>query len=162
MDADARTPEEQKTSVMERVQQFIDNDRKKIGGMHLGAMLRLGLAELREAFSWPGGTIAQSTPYGMLGTLTPGEVYSARKENLNTNLSHKDQTMDANRMPTPSEIAYATDRGGAGQDHGQERAQSHDQGERSQNSSPSQIADSQQTSAPEQQRGHDHDRGMER
>ena len=160
MDADARTQEEQKTSVMERVQQFIDNDRKKIGGMHLGAMLRLGLAELREAFSWPGGNIAQSTPYGMLGTLTPGEVYSARKETHK--LTHKDQTMDANRMPTPSEIAYATDRGGAGQDHGQERAQSQEHGDRSQNASPSQIADNPQPSAPDQQRGHDHDRGMER
>lgn len=69
---------ERKPSLGERVKRFVENDRKKIGGMTFGASARLGLAELREAFNL-GGNIVQPTPYGMYGTLTPGEVYTARK-----------------------------------------------------------------------------------
>src|SRR3954471_19508977 len=84
------------------VQQFVEEDRKKIGGMTLGAMARLGLAEFREVFS-PGGNIAQPTPYGMYGTLTPGEVSSARDPQAPQ--MEEEMSMNARQqIPSPSEI----------------------------------------------------------
>jgi hypothetical protein len=68
-------------------------------------MFRLGLAELREAFS-PGGNIAQPTPLGMYGTLTPGEVGSARDTDPNVRQLEEEPLMNDNqRLPSPSEIA---------------------------------------------------------
>jgi hypothetical protein len=64
----------------ERIGQMIEDDQKKIGGLTVSAMARLGLAELRQAMSME-GTIAQPTPYGIWGAqMTPGEVSAARQE----------------------------------------------------------------------------------
>jgi hypothetical protein len=151
---------------LDGIQQFVESDQKKLGGMHAGAMLRLGLSEIREVFSWPGGNIAQPTPYGMAGTLTPGEVYSARRDNDNAQHLEEGSTMDTNRLPSPAEIAAGKDVGARGQDHGQERLQGQEKGsvhgEQNLNPSPSQIADNPQPHAPEQQHGMEHDHGMER
>ena len=70
---------EQPPGLMERVQQFVEDDRRKWGGMTPGAMGRLGLAELRDAVSL-GGNVDPATPYGMYGTLTPGEVAAGRQD----------------------------------------------------------------------------------
>src|SRR3954468_5650171 len=87
------------------VQQFVEEDRKKIGGMTLGAMARLGLAEFREVFS-PGGNIAQPTPYGMYGTLTPGEVSSARQDDPQPPQLEEESPVKGNpSTPSPSQIA---------------------------------------------------------
>src|SRR5262245_32223922 len=87
------------------LQQALAEDRKKWGGMTPGAMFRLGLAELREAFSL-GGNIAQPTPLGMYGTLTPGEVGSARDNDPNVRQMEEEPIMtDNQRLPSPSEIA---------------------------------------------------------
>jgi hypothetical protein len=101
--------EEQKPGLMQRgwdgIQQALAEDRKKWGGMTPGAMVRLGLAELREAFSL-GGNIAQPTPLGMYGTLTPGEVGSARDNDPNVRQMEEEPLMNDNqRLPSPSEIA---------------------------------------------------------
>ena len=64
-----------------RVQHAIENDQKKIGGMTLGARARLDLDELRQAVVLDGSVADQTTtPYGMYGTRTPGEVADARKD----------------------------------------------------------------------------------
>lgn len=162
--------QEQKPGMLGRAwdaaKQFVDADQKKWGGMHPGAMWRLGLSEIREAFSWPGGNIAQPTPYGMAGTLTPGEVYSARRDDHNAQTLEEGPQVDSNRLPTPAEIASGKDLGVRGQDHGQERVQSQEQGsvhgEQGNAPSPSQIVDNPQPNAPVQQQGHEHDHGMER
>jgi hypothetical protein len=101
--------DEQKPGLMQRgwdgLQQALAEDRKKWGGMTPGAMFRLGLAELREAFS-PGGNITQPTPLGMYGTLTPGEVGSARDNDPNVRQMEEEPIMnDDQRLPSPSEIA---------------------------------------------------------
>ena len=65
----------------QRVQQAIEADRKKPGGMTFGAHGRLGLAELRQAVALGGSVTEQTqTPLGMYGTVTPGEVSAARQE----------------------------------------------------------------------------------
>lgn len=76
-----------------RVQAAIENDRKKIGGMHAGAMARQGLAELRQAASLE-GTVAQPPGLGLYGTITPGEVSMARQEASPTE-STRDAAPDA-------------------------------------------------------------------
>src|SRR5213080_2768770 len=87
------------------VQEFLAEDRKKWGGMTPGAMGRLGLAELREAVSL-GGNVAQPTPLGMYGTLTPGEVGEARDTNPRIRQMEEEPLMNDNgRLPSPSEIA---------------------------------------------------------
>jgi hypothetical protein len=101
--------QQQKPGLMQRgwdgLQQFLAEDRKKWGGMTPGAMFRLGLAELREAFSL-GGNVAQPTPLGMYGTLTPGEVGSARDNDPNVRQLEEEPIMNDNqRLPSPSEIA---------------------------------------------------------
>ena len=148
----------------DRIKELIKADQKKLGGLHPGAMFRLGLAELREAFSWPGGNIAQPTPYGMAGTLTPGEVYSARKNDDDTQSLEEGPQMAQNRLPSPAEIVASQDRGGRGQE--QERAQGQEQGsvhgQRDMNVSPSQIAANPEPRAPEQQHSQEHEHGMER
>ena len=63
-----------------RVQQAVEADQKKIGGMTFGASARLGLEELRQGVSLEGSVADQTaTPYGMYGTQTPGEVAQARE-----------------------------------------------------------------------------------
>jgi hypothetical protein len=91
----------------DRLQELIADDRKKWGGMTAGAMFRLGLAELREAFSLNGGRIAPPTPLGMYGTLTPGEVGVAREiKNANIRQMEEEPLMNDNqRLLSPSEIA---------------------------------------------------------
>ena len=136
--------------------------------MHPGAMLRLGLSEIREAFSWPGGNIAQPTPYGMAGTLTPGEVGSARDTTGNNSpvreMEEEPVMSDTNRMPSPAEIANGQGRGVRGQE--QQQLQGQEQGsvlgERDKSPSPSQIAANPEPRAPEQQQSHEHEHGMER
>jgi len=64
----------------ERTGEMIEADQKKIGGLTLNAMTRLGLAEIRQAASLE-GSVAQQTPYGIWGAqMTPGEVSAARQE----------------------------------------------------------------------------------
>jgi hypothetical protein len=103
--------------------QFVEADRKKLGGMTFGAMARLGLAEIREASSM-GGNVAQPTPYGMYGTLTPGEVGAARHDDPNVA-----QMEEA--LPTPSQIA----------DGKSSRTVSGDQQQKQNVTSPSDIAE---------------------
>ena len=63
-----------------RIEAFVENDKKKIGGMTFDAFGRLGLAELRQAVTLDGSIADRTpTPYGMYGTLTPGEVSAARQ-----------------------------------------------------------------------------------
>jgi len=93
--------EQANQGVFDRFKQFIEADRQKWGGRSLGAHGRLGLSELREAFS-PGGNITQSTPYGMWGTPTPGEVAPPR-----------DNGSGSASIEASQEAAY--DRGPAGQ-----------------------------------------------
>jgi hypothetical protein len=68
-------------SVSAAVGRFVERDRQKIGGMSLGASARLGLAELRQAFTIEGSIADKTpTPLGMYGALTPGEISAARQE----------------------------------------------------------------------------------
>jgi hypothetical protein len=150
--------EEQKPGLMQRVwnavQKFLEEDRKKWGGMTPGAMLRLGLAELREAFSF-GGNIAQPTPLGMYGTLTPGEVGEARDTNPRIQQMEQESRMNDNqRLPSPSEIAEgrgvtAREQGNV---HSRADAAGSIHGDQKQNlPSPSEIADSQDAQQGQQQ-----------
>ena len=87
---------------MQRVENMIEKDRQKWGGMTPGTMGRLGLAELREAVSF-GGNVAQPTPYGMYGTLTPGEVGAARDKDGQTVRQMEEEALPARltaRTPT--------------------------------------------------------------
>jgi hypothetical protein len=87
------------------LQAFLAEDRKKWGGMTPGAMVRLGLAELREAFSF-GGNVAPPTPLGMYGTLTPGEVGEARDTNPRIRQMEEEPLMNDNQhSPSSSGIA---------------------------------------------------------
>jgi hypothetical protein len=111
MDPREQQNQEQKPGFVQRVADFLEADRKKWGGMSPGAYFRLGLAELREAFSF-GGNVAQSTPLGMYGTLTPGEVGTAREDNSNLRQMEEEPLR-------PSDIAR--DPGPRGPDQGQDR-----------------------------------------
>lgn len=67
--------------IWDGVRQFAEEDRKKIGGMSLGASARLGLEELRQAVALDGSVADRTqTPLGMYGTITPGEVSTARED----------------------------------------------------------------------------------
>jgi hypothetical protein len=86
------------------LQRFIEADRKKWGGMSLGAHFRLGLAELREIFSL-GGNVAQPTPLGMFGTVTPGEVAASRQDDpIVPQLDQETHRASVNLL-SPAEIA---------------------------------------------------------
>jgi hypothetical protein len=135
--------------------------------MTFSAMWRLGWAELREAFSF-GGNVAQPTPYGMYGTITPGEVGSARDTRGDQSpvreMEEEPVKADTNRLPSPAEIASGQDRGVRGQ--APERAQGQEQGsvhgEPDNNPSPSQIAANPGRHAPDQQQSQEQEHGMER
>lgn len=71
-----------------------DPPNQKIGSGHAGAMARLGLRELREAFNPSGNTIAQPPVYGLYGEITPGEVSQARQPE-----AEAEPAMDANEEP---------------------------------------------------------------
>ena len=100
------TAQQQQPGLLSRVgaavKEFVAEDRKKLGGMTPGAMVRLGVAELRGAFSL-GGNVEQPTPLGMYGTLTPGEVGAAR-ENENGDVRRMEEEpsrQDARQGPHP-------------------------------------------------------------
>jgi len=103
VDAEPAAGQEQKPGFIRqawnKAAEFIEEDHKKMGGMTPGAMFRLGVAELREAASL-GGNVAQPTPLGMYGTLTPGEVGAAR-ENENGDV----RRWEEEPLPSPSRIA---------------------------------------------------------
>ncbi len=103
VDAQQSAGQEQKPGFMQqawnKVEQFVEADRKKAGGMTLGAMGRLGVAELREAVSM-GRNVAQPTPLGMYGTMTPGEVGAAREHEPSDV-----RRMEEEPLPSPSRIA---------------------------------------------------------
>jgi hypothetical protein len=108
-DAQPAAGQEQKPGFIQqawnKAAEFIEEDQKKWGGMTPGAMFRLGVAELREAASL-GGNVAQPTPLGMYGTLTPGEVGAAR-ENENGDVRRWEEEplrKHHQRFPSPSEI----------------------------------------------------------
>ena len=160
---------ERKPGLMERAQQFIEEDRKKWGGMTPGAMARLGLAELREAFSL-GGNIAQPTPYGMFGNVTPGEVAAERRDDPHVQ-QWEQEPMAKQDQPTPSQVidnakSALPDRQGQQQGNaiGQDKGSVHGGG---QTPSPSQVIDNPQTyltpeqkqHGQEQQHGHEHEHG---
>jgi hypothetical protein len=163
---------ERKPGLMERARQFIEEDRKKWGGMTPGAMARLGLAELREAFSL-GGNIAQPTPYGMYGNVTPGEVGDARADDPNVRRMDEEPHMkDKHNQPTPSQVidnskAVLPDRQGQQQGNamGQDKGSVH--GDSGRTPTPSQVIDNpqayltpeQKQHGQEQQHGHEHEHG---
>jgi hypothetical protein len=120
---------------LNKVGQFLENDRKKMGGMTPGAMFRLGVAELREAVSM-GGNVAQPTPLGMYGTLTPGEVGAARDNDP------KVREMEQEALPSPSRIAEGK---ASGSGHGDQQ-----QASKQTPASPGEISDGQ---APQQHQG---------
>ena len=51
----------------------------KIGEGHMSAMARQGLRELRGSL-YTGSNIAQQPEYGLYGTMTPGEIADARRD----------------------------------------------------------------------------------
>lgn len=55
-----------------------DDKKPPIGAGHASAMLRQGLAELRQAV-YPDSNVAAQPQYGLYGTRTPGEVMQDRK-----------------------------------------------------------------------------------
>ncbi len=147
------TAQQQQPGLLSRVgaavKEFVAEDRKKLGGMTPGAMVRLGVAELRGAFSL-GGNVEQPTPLGMYGTLTPGEVGAAR-ENENGDVRRMEEEpsrQDARAALTPSEIAR--DPGPPGKDR--EQGKEHDM-----NIKPSEIAKDNTQQRPDQ----DHSRERE-
>ncbi len=151
MDAQQSTGQEQNPGLMQRVQQFIEADRKKWGGMTPGAMFRLGMAELREAFSM-GGNVAQPTPLGMYGTLTPGEVGAARENEFSDV-----RRMEEEPLPSPSQIAEGKSSASM---HGETQ-----QAGRQNLPSPSEISDGQGQQPAQQQnqsQQQDHDHGQSR
>jgi hypothetical protein len=88
------------------IQQMIENDRQKIGGLTLGASARLGLEEVRQAVALDGSVSDQTqTPLGMYGTLTPGEVGAARADDVSAakqNAASNDPVADAQRQARAS------------------------------------------------------------
>jgi hypothetical protein len=144
---DARKP-----TLIERVREFIEADRQKLGGMTLGAWMRLGLAELREVFS-PGGNVTQQTPYGMFGTLTPGEVAAGRQTDSSRQPEFQAMEGELSRLPTPAQLidnahAYQAERNGTEID----RERGAIQGDIGPLPTPSQVIDNPQASLPD---GHD-------
>jgi hypothetical protein len=82
----------------------------KIGAGHASAMARLGLSELRAAFTFSESNIVQPSPYGIYGTKTPGEVQEERKSS----------SRDGGDDP-PSILEGRRERGGHdGEDQGRE------------------------------------------
>jgi hypothetical protein len=143
--------------VAKAVGELIEADRKKLGGMTLGAHARLGLAELREAVSHD-SSIAQSTPYGMWGTLTPGEIAAGREADPQT--MTLEPRAENSPLPSPSEIAE--DRGPYGRDDAHaalygEQTQSNDA-----QPTPGDIADDHSPDTPEQDHGLDHGKSRKR
>jgi hypothetical protein len=133
------------------VKEFVEEDRKKIGGMTLGAHARLGLAELRGAFSL-GGNVEQPTPLGMYGTLTPGEVGAAREnENGDVRRMEEEPRRQDARALTPSEIGR--DPGPLGKDREQANAQ---------DMKPSEIARDNTQQRPEQDQSREREQGRGR
>ena len=65
----------------------------KIGTGHASAMFRQGLRELRGAL-YPESNVAQPAEYGIVGTLTPGEVAEGRR-NLEQNLEQEGSKSDS-------------------------------------------------------------------
>ena len=105
--------EDPSPGLMAQFQQLLDDDRHKWGGMTAGAMGRLGLAELREAVSLDSGNEA-ATPYGMYGTLTPGEVGEMRREAPEAPAMDQEfSVLGEDRGPTPGDIAGLAGRFGA-------------------------------------------------
>lgn len=90
--------------LLDRIQAFVEADRRKPGGMSLDAHWRLGISELREVFN-PGGNVAQSTPYGMFGTATPGEVGAMREAEPNVLRMDEEPALAHGRDLSPSQIA---------------------------------------------------------
>ncbi len=72
-----QTPPEKYESQLGRTEPS-EPAKAKIGEGSLNAFMRLGLAEVRQAVSLE-GSVAQPTPYGMFGQVTPGEVAQARE-----------------------------------------------------------------------------------
>jgi hypothetical protein len=165
MDPAVQQNQEQKPGLVQRVADFLEADRKKWGGMSPGAYFRLGLAELREAFSF-GGNVAQSTPLGMYGTLTPGEVGTAREDNSNLRQMEEEPLRPSaiardpgprgpshgleNAFSKPSDIAR--DRGPDGADPGQSKG----------HEKPGEIARDNSPAAPEREDGQERGREMGR
>jgi hypothetical protein len=150
------TAQQQQPGLLSRVaagvKEFVEADKKKIGGMTFGAHMRLGLAELRAAAAL-GGNVEQPTPLGMYGTMTPGEVGAAR-ENENGDVRRMEEEPrreDARAAVTPSEIAR--DPGPLGKDHEQGK-------EQDMNIKPSEIARDNTQQRPDQD--HSRDREQER
>lgn len=112
------------------VSDFVKEDRQKLGGMTMGAHGRLGLAELREAFSM-GGNIEQPTPYGMYGAVTPGEVAAGRqddKQNESQSQQMEQEPMGVyggKSLVSPSEIAAESHPYTAEPDHGLDNTMDH-------------------------------------
>ena len=107
MEAQSTHQPEAKSNFVQRaltkVGQIIEADRKKWGGVTPGAMGRLGLAELREAFTL-GGNINPPTPLGMYGTKTPGEVGAARDNDVGV------RHMEEESLPSPGHLAASRGR----------------------------------------------------
>lgn len=188
MDSREQQNQGQKPGLVQRAADFLEADRKKWGGMSPGAFFRLGLAELREAFSF-GGNVAQPTPLGMYGTLTPGEVGAAREDGSNLRqmeeepLRASDIARDSdprglgqgqdNSFSRPSDIARDSGAHGSGQ--GQDNTFSRpsdiardrsldgaDQGQSKGHEKPGEIARDNSPAKPEQDHGQEHDRDMGR
>ncbi len=66
-------------TIAEKLNAAVENDRKKVGGLMLPTMGRLGVEEVRRAL-YPDSNVVAPTMYGMPGTLTPGEVAADRRE----------------------------------------------------------------------------------
>lgn len=133
------------------VKEVIEADRRKWGGMTLGAHARLGLAELREAASLQSGSEA-ATPLGMWGTMTPGEVGAARQDGPQRGPLEDEPE---NAPPSPGDIAYGREGGsvyGPTAQPGQDRGSVY--GDRQPDAplpSPSAIAKDQQRDLPARQ-----------
>jgi hypothetical protein len=133
------------------VGELIEADRKKLCGMTLGSTVRLGLSELREAVSLE-SRIAQPTPYGMWGTLTPGEVAAGRDpDSLATTM---DQETWMTSLPSPSEIAE--DRGPYGRDGAHAALYGEQTQSKTVQPTPGDIADDHTPDALEHDRGREH------
>src|SRR3954447_11021771 len=157
----AQESQDRQPGLVGRVQRFVEEDRKKIGGMTLGASLRLGLAELREAFSL-GGNIEQPTPYGMYGTLTPGEVASNRRDDpQSVQQMEEESQMDKHNPMNPGEIIDRVNGGTPGQEAGKDRGNAAMHGNGSQLPTPGQIIDRPTAYLPEQQEQHGQEHGQE-
>jgi hypothetical protein len=150
----------QKPGFWQRVGQFIENDRKKWGGMALGAHARLGMAEIRELGNPAAGSVAQPTPLGMYGTATPGEVGAAREQQPEGPVRRMEEE-PSHASPTPrSPSAIAEGKGGihgeqTGKDRGFGTVHGHQPGR-----PPSEIAGNPMPDIPNQNLGPEHSNGM--